>query len=149
MKNNIKRIIIAIVAIFIVSLLIIVTIKNSKSNKYIRPAYDYTAEIYHSVMLGMDAGVEYHYYIYPISQSNNKEYFYIKSKSDITINGSSVEKDIDSGSIKNKTDLLKLEEDILNDNNKTSISNVTYTFKNKGMNENCNSLKELANKIFE
>ena len=100
MKKNMKKIIIGIVAISIIFVFIIILINNNKNS------YDYIATIYHSEMLGIDAGTEYIYYIYQ-SDKNDNEYFYIKSKSNITIAGSSEKKDVGSGSLKSKNDLRK------------------------------------------
>ena len=63
MKKNMKKIIIGIIAISIIFVFIIVWINNNK-NSYTRPNYDYIAIIYHSEMLGIDAGTDYIYYIY-------------------------------------------------------------------------------------
>ena len=53
-----------ILILFIIAFAVIgiFTIKNRKIT---RPEADYIATIYHSEMLGMDAGWQYIYYIYP------------------------------------------------------------------------------------
>ena len=131
MKKNMKNIIIGVIIIIIVSIFVIVIInnknKNNNSKNYTRPNYDYTAVIYHSEMSGIDAGTNYIYYIYKVEKSDN-EYFYIKSKSNITIAGQDKEKDINSGSLNNKDD---------------------FTYVNNGNNEELNSINELENKLLK
>ena len=73
MKKNTGKIIIGIVIVIIIIVFIVTLIKNN-SNNYTRPNYDYAATIYHSEMLGIDAGTEYTYYIYKLDNNDN-EYF--------------------------------------------------------------------------
>ena len=147
MKKNMKKIIIGIIAISIIFVFIIVWINNNK-NSYTRPNYDYIAIIYHSEMLGIDAGTDYIYYIYQ-SDKNDNEYFYIKSKSNITIAGSSEKDDIGSGSLKSKNDLRKIKKDIEKDSQKNSQSYVSYTYINNGINEEYENINLLGNKLFK
>ena len=147
MKKNMKKITIGIVAISIIFVFIIVWINNNK-NRYTRPNYDYIATIYHSEMLGIDAGTKYTYYIYK-SEKNDNEYFYIKSKSSITIAGSGESKDIDSGPLKNHNDLKKVQRDIENDSEKNSQSYVSYTYINNGISEKYENIDLLGNQLFK
>ena len=147
MKKNMKMITIGIVAISIIFLFIIVWINNNK-NSYTRPNYDYIATIYHSEMLGIDAGTEYTYYIYK-SEKNDNEYFYIKSKSSITIAGSGESKDIDLGPLKNHNDLKKVKRDIENDSEKNAQSYVLYYYINNGIDETCENIDVLESKLFK
>lgn len=99
-----------IIVILFIILFAITGIFTIKNRKIIRPNSDYIATIYHSEMLGMDAGWQYIYYIYP---DKNESYLYIKSESEITIAGASDEKDVELKRIKNKNDLKKIEFNIL------------------------------------
>ena len=137
-----KKIIIGIVAISIIFVFIIILINNNKNS------YDYIATIYHSEMLGIDAGTEYIYYIYQ-SDKNDNEYFYIKSKSNITIAGSSEKKDVGSGSLKSKNDLRKIQNDIEKDSQKNSQSYVSYTYIDNGISEEYENIDLLGNKLFK
>ena len=119
----------------------------TKETKYERPTYDYVATVYHSVMESQDKGVEYFYYIYK-TENNDNTFFYIKSKNTISAEGSGKEKDIDSGSLKEKKDLNKIIKDIDKDSNRELESNISYTYLNEGNNEECASMEELADKIF-
>ena len=147
MKRYMKKITMGIIVISVIFVFIIVLINNNK-NSYTRPYYDYIATIYHSEMLGTDAGTEYTYYIYE-SDKNNSNYFYIKSKSNITIAGSSEKKDVGSGSLKNKKDLRKIQNDIEKDSLKNSQSYVSYTYINNGINEEYENIDLLGNKLFK
>ncbi len=120
---------------------------SPNNKKYTRPSYDYSALIYHSEMLGMDAGTEYIYSIYKEEGSNT--YFYIKSKASITIEGSKDEKDIDSGSIRNKKDLERIEKDIEKDKRNDSSKLVSYLIYDNGIRRKCASMEELGNKLFK
>lgn len=144
MKKNIEKTIIGVVIISIIVVFILMMI-NNKQNSYKRPNYDYIATIYHSEVLGMDAGTEYVYYIYK-SEKNDNKYFYIKSKSSVTIEGSSKGKDVDSGELNNKNDLKKITEDIEKDSREDSQTYIIYTY---GNNEKLNSISELENKLFK
>ena len=141
-----KYVIIGIVTICIIFGVIIVLINNK--NSYTRPDYNYVATIYHSEMLGMDAGTEYVYYIYE-SDKNDNEYFYIKSKSNVTISGSSEKKDIASGHIRSKKDLIKIQNDIEKDSQKNSQSHVSYNYSNNGINEEYENIDLLGNMLFK
>ena len=147
MKKNIGKIIIGITIISIIIVFIAIKINNNKK-EYTRPNYAYSAVIYHSEMLGIDAGTEYTYYIYKSSTSDNK-YFYIKSKSNITITGSGKESDVASGSLNDMNDLKKIMKDIEKDSKKESQTYITYSYNNNGNNEKLNSIDELENKLFK
>ena len=149
MKKSIVMIIVGIVIISIISIVIITLsiISNSKKG-YTRPNYDYVALIYHSEMLGMDAGTEYTYYIYKMPKSKNK-YFYIKSKSSITITGPGKESDVGSGAINNKKDLNKIIKDIEKDSKKNSQTNISYSYVSNGNSEKLDSINELGKKLFK
>ena len=146
MKKNIGKIII-IAIIICIMIFAIVIMTNKKSDDYRRPNYSYTAVIYHSEMLGMDAGTEYIYYIYKAENADD-EYFYIKSKSNITIAGSGKQIDIDSGVLKNKNDLKKITADIKKDSRKDSQTYTSYNYVNNGNNEKIDNINELGNKLF-
>ena len=145
MKNNVLKYIIGFILILVIMFVLIIATKNH--NKYKKPDYDYTAIIYHSEMEGNDAGIEYIYYIYK-AKNNENEYFYIKSKSDITIAGSGKEKGIDSGNINNKNDLEKIKKDIKKDSNDNAQIVITYSYKENGINEDCKDINELSDKLF-
>ena len=113
-----------------------------------RPNYNYIAEINHTEELGTDASTEYTYYIYTISESNNNEYFYIKSESKTTIRGSSTPKDIKKGSIRKNKDLEKIHLDIEKDKQSNAKTIIEYTYINNGNYEKCSDMKELADKLF-
>ena len=119
----------------------------TKDTEYERPTYDYVATVYHSVMDSPDKGTEYFYYIYK-TENNDNTFFYIKSKATISLEGSGKEKDIGSGSLKEKDDLKKIIKDIDKDSNRNAESNISYTYLNEGTNEECVSMEELGNKIF-
>lgn len=146
MKKNIVKTIIAI-AIISITLLFIGILNNKKSTKesYARPDYDYIATVYHSEMLAIDEGIEYTYYIYRSSKSDNK-YFYIKSKSDITIAGSGKKSDVGSGSLNDKNDLKKITKGIEKDSRKDWQSYISYSYAN---NEKIENISELGNKLFK
>ena len=105
MKKQIGIIVVGIVVIGV--LIVFLGVHNREKKDYVRPDDDYIAMINHREMLGMDAGTEYIYYIYK-EPNHNKEYFYIKSEANITLAGAGEQKDVGSGSIKNKNDLKKI-----------------------------------------
>ncbi len=144
-KKGVKIIVIVIAVCIAIALGIAVFIINMENNSYSRPDYQYTAIIYHSEMKGMDAGTEYTYYIYR-SSTNKKDYYYIKSKSSITIAGSGEEMDIGSGPIRNRNDLKRIEQDIKNDSRKDSETYVFYIYENKGKLED---IDELGDRLFK
>ena len=118
----------------------------TKDVEYERPDYDYVATVYHSVMDSPDKGTEYFYYIY--KSEDNSTFFYIKSTATISLEGSGKEKDIASGTLKDKESLKKIVKDIDKDSNRKAESNISYTYLNNGNNEECVSMEELGNKIF-
>ncbi len=143
MKN--QKIIVIIV--FLVAL-VILSAALKFFGKPKRPSYNYVAVISHTEMLGIDASTEYIYYIYPISESNNDEYFYIKSKSTTTIRGSSSEKDVKTGRMRKKKDLEKINLDIKIDNQSNAKTIIGYSYINNGNSEKCSDMNELADKLF-
>ncbi len=136
-----KKIFSVIVILLIVSVMGFMKIKN----KYQSNAKVLQATIYHSEMLGIDAGTEYIYRIYP---STNDTYVYTKSKSEITIAGTSKEKEVDFGKIRNKSDLKKIERDIKSDEIIGAKKHVSYTYSQDKNAEKCSSMRELAEKLF-
>lgn len=151
MKKNIKLIVIGVIVVCVLAIIgvAIVINNNGVTNKqYKRPNSDFVAVIYHSEMMGIDAGTEYMYYIYE-SEENNNEYIYIKATSNITITGSGKEKDIGSGILKNKSDLKKIEKDIKKDTKKDQQSNITYSYINNGSYEKYESIDSLGDKLFK
>ena len=147
MMKNMKKIIIGIVVISIIFVFIIILTNNNK-HSYTRPDYDYIAIIYHSEMLGIDAGTEYIYYIYKSPKDNNK-YFYIKSKSNITIAGSGEESDVGSGALNDTNDLKSITKDIEKDSRKDSQTYISYSYVDNGNNEKLDGISELENKLFK
>lgn len=145
MKKSIIKILAGI--IIIATLILLVVITNKKNNNYLRPNYDYVAVIYHSEMLGMDAGTEYIYYIYE-SRKNDNKYFYIKSESSITIAGSGEKRDVYSDAINKKEDLKKITKDIAKDSRKSSQTYINYTYTKDGVNVKCKDMNALGNKLF-
>ena len=144
-KNNLKYIIGFALILAIIFVLFVVT-KNH--NKYKKPDYGYTAIIYHSEMEGNDAGIEYIYYIYK-AKNNENEYFYIKTKSDITIAGSGKEKGIDSGDINSEKELERIKKDIEKDSNDNAQAVITYSYIENGINVECKDINELSDKLFK
>lgn len=136
-----KKIFIAIIMLLIVSVVGFINTKNEyQSNSKILEA-----AIYHSEMLGIDAGTEYTYRIY---LNKNNIYGYTKFKSEITIAGPSEEKEISFGKIRNKSDLKKIEKDIKNDEIIGAKKYVSYTYSQDKNAEKCSSMRELADKLF-
>lgn len=133
------------IMVFIIFIAIIIGIFAIKNKKIVRPNVDYIATIYHSEMLGMDAGCQYVYYIYP---DKNNTYLYIKSESEITIAGASDEKDVELGKIKNENDLTKIEKDIEKDKKEESQEFLHYTYINSNDIKNLKSMDELADCLF-
>ena len=130
---------------FIIFIAIIVGIFTIKNKKITRPTSDYIATIYHSEMLGMDAGWQYIYYIYP---DKNNTYLYIKSESEITIAGANEEQDIELGKIKNENDLSKIKKDIEKDKQEDSQEFLHYMYINGSDVKNLKSIDELADCLF-
>lgn len=137
-----KKVVIGIIIILVV---VIGVISFIKTRKIVRPNTNYVAIIYHSEMMGIDAGYEYIYYIYP---DENDTYLYIKSKAEITIVGSNNEKDIKSGKIKNEADFEKIKKDIEKDKLKDTQQFFSYTYINNGNVEKFTSIEELVEKLF-
>lgn len=147
MKKNIGKIIIGVSIISIIIVAVVILI-NKKNNDYSRPDYDYSAIIYHSEMMGMDAGTEYTYYIYKSSKNDN-EYFYIKAKSTITIAGSGEESEVGSGTLNNKNDIKKIEKDIEKDSESDYETYLSYMYVNNGKSEKVDTINELGDKLFK
>ena len=139
-----KKVVISIIGFFLVGMVILFVSHNKTQQK--NRSDDYIAIIYHSETLGMDAGTEYSYYIYKISDN---EYDYVKKRSTITIKGSSEEEEIASGKLKEKNDFSKIEKDIQKDKQANSQSRITYTHINNGIKEECKDMEELKNKLFK
>lgn len=135
--------IILILFIIAFAVIVIFTIKNRKIT---RPEADYIGTIYHSEMLGMDAGWQYIYYIYP---DENQTYLYIKSKSEITIAGASEEQDVKLEKIKSQRDLHEIENDMEMDKQTNAQQFIHYTYVNGSDIKNLNSIDELADCLFE
>ena len=133
------------IMVFIIFIAIIIGIFAIKNKKIARPNVDYIATIYHSEMLGMDAGWQYVYYIYP---DKNNTYSYIKSESEITIAGASEEKDVELGKIKNENDLSKIEKDIEKNKKEESQEFLHYTYISSSDIKNLKSMDELADCLF-
>ena len=137
-----KKIIIPIiVAVLVIAVLLIYFLKGPK---YERPNYDYSAIIYHSVMIGIDAGTDYTYTIYKSDDS----FFYIKSESYVTIAGETDQKDTSSGAINDKTDLYNIKKMIDKDSKGYDDVNTNYIYVDNGTRVLCNDLDELASKLF-
>ena len=149
MKKNIISIIIGIIIVSIIFVFVLAVINNNKETKgNTSNDSDYIAMIYHSEMRAMDDGVEYTYYIY--ESSNNKGYYYIKTKSNITIAGSGEKSKVGRGSVNNKNDLDKITKDIDSDSNINSLENyIVYSYVENGKNIRLDSISELGNKLFK
>jgi len=139
MKKNV------IMGIIIIVVVIIGIFSFIKNRKIILPNTNYVAIIYHSEMIGIDAGDEYIYYIYP---DENNTYLYIKSKAEITMVGSSDKKNIDSGIIKNESDFEKIKEDIEEDKLKDAQQFLSYSYINNDNVQEFISIEELAERLF-
>ena len=133
---------------FLIALVGVVYYFYNDSKGFDRPDYQPIATIYHSEMLGNDAGDEYVYSIYENKNSKGKSYFYIKSKAKITMVGSSESEDISSGSIKTKLDLDKIISDIEKDAKSSTVKNVSYRYLINGQYVNVDTIEELENKLF-
>ncbi len=136
-----KKIFSVILILLIVSVMGFMKIKN----KYQSNSKILEATIYHSEMMGIDAGTEYTYRIY---LNKNNTYGYTKSKSEITIAGPSEEKEVGFGKIRNKSDLKKIERDIKSDEIIGAKKHVSYTYSRDKNAEKCSSMRELAEKLF-
>ena len=153
MKKNRNTIIgIVLISAIIISVIVMAINKNNgldyEKVVYTRPEYEPIATIYHSEMLGEDAGTIYKYDIYK-SEKNDKEYFYIKNKSKDTIAGPIESKDIASGSLRNSNDLRKIQKDIEKDYEDNKESYVSYFYINNGANETCENISVLEKKLFK
>lgn len=137
-----KKVLIIIVSILIVVLVVFAFINIGR---IVRPDTNYVATIYHSEMMGIDAGTEYTYYIYP---DENDTYLYVKSKADITMVGADEIKDISSGKINSVSDFEKIKEDIEKDKIEGAHQLVTYSYLNNDKQEEFTTIEELANKLF-
>lgn len=135
-----KKVFIVIVILLIVSVMGFINTKN----EYQLNSKILEATIYHSEMMGIDMGTEYTYRIY----LNKNTYGYTKSKSEITIAGPSEEKEVSFGKIRNKSDLKKIESDIKSDEIIGAKKHVSYTYSQDKNAEKCNSMRELAEKLF-
>ncbi len=148
MKKHIGKIIVGISIISILIVIVVILLINKNNNNYSRPDYDYSAIIYHSEMMGIDAGTEYTYYIYKSSKSDN-EYFYIKAKSTITIAGSGEESEVGSDTLNTKNDIEKIKKDIERDSKSDSETYTSYMYVNNGKSEKVDTLSELGNRLFK
>lgn len=136
-----NKIIISIIILFI----IIGGVVFINFNKITRPDNECIASIYHSEMLGMDAGTEYVYYIYP---DENDTYIYIKSRGIITIAGLSDTKDIASGKITKVADFEKITKDIEKDKREGSQCYITYSYINGENVEKYETMSEFIDRLF-
>ena len=132
---------------FIIAVVSLFYYLNNDSDDFVRPDYQPIATVYHSEMIGMDAGDEYIYSIFENKNSNTKSYFYIKSKARITMVGSGESSDVSSGSINNRSDLNKIVRDIDKDSSGDS-KNVSYRYLINGEYTNIDTIEELGNKLF-
>ncbi len=133
---------------FLVALLGVVYYFYNESKGFERPDYQPVATVYHSEMIGMDAGDEYVYSIYENKNSKGKSYFYVKSEAKITMVGSSQSKDISSGSLNSRVDLKKITKDIEKDTSEGTTKNVSYRYLVNGQYVNTDTIEELENKLF-
>ena len=134
-----------IVILFIILIAIVSGILVIKNKKITRPNADYIATIYHSEMLGIDAGWQYIYYIYP---DENETYLYVKSESSITIAGASEESDVELGKLHNENDFAKLKKEIEKDKKEEAQQFLHYTYISGSDIKNLNSIDELADCLF-
>lgn len=139
-----KKCLIITILLIIISVIILVLVPKTKNIP--EPTTDYVAIIYHSEMLGVDAGTEYLYYIYP---NGEDKYIYVKAKSEITIEGSGEEERVTIDEINSESELKKIKNDISKDKTKDSETNISYTYLSNGTTINCTSFDELSNKLFK
>ena len=103
----------AIVFVIILFLIVILVafVKRDWDDDVERPKGDYVALISHSQRADNESGNEYTYYIY----NSKKSYIYIKTKTVVSKDGLSEEKEEASGRIKTKKDMDVISKDIEND----------------------------------
>ena len=106
---------------------------------------DVSAIIYHSVMMGIDAGYEYVYYIY----KDKEDYLFFKYQSNITIVGSSEEEFKKSGRLKSKEDFSIIEKDIESDNIDDTETYVSYDYYDNKVRNRFSTMEELLEKLYE
>lgn len=133
---------ILMIGIIVLALIIIVFLKTKK---IVEPDIAPVAKIHHSEMLGIDAGTQYTYSIYP---DENNTYLYIKSRGMTTIAGPTERENISHGKLKQKSDLQKIEKDIEKDKRNDTQQDISYYYIKKEETQKCNSLDELGDKLF-
>ena len=146
MKKYYKYILIILLIIVVVSLIVPIFLVK-KETRYTRPDYDEVATIYHSEMIGVDAGEEYTYSIY-LSEDKNY-YFYIVSESKITITGVGEAKDISSGSINSIKDLKKIKNSIKKHTSTEKETKVLYTYNDNGTVIKYENIEDLGKRLFK
>lgn len=142
-----KKILIGIISVLIICLIICLLLKNKQ---IIKIKADYVARIYTSQYYAYDVGESSTYYIYP---NEDETYLWIKAKSIITIAGAAEERIVDSGKIRNKSELKDLVIDIeKNMEEKRSAHfppTISYGYINNGTTEKIDTIEELAKKLFD
>ena len=89
------------------------------------------------------------YYIYPKTKTNHSSYKYYKTKSNVTLAGSSKPKNVATGDLKNKKDFDKITKDIAKENEKGAQTYVIYTYNGEGISADLETLDELTDKLFK
>jgi hypothetical protein len=106
---------------------------------------DFVGQIYHSKMMGADAGTIYRYYIYP----DGKNYKYVKTSSSITIAGEGKGIKVSSGKITSRKEMIDLDKDVEKDKGEGSTSIVSYFYREKdGIDTRYDSLEALTDRIY-
>ena len=103
-----------------------------------------SAIIYHSSMMGIDAGEEYIYYIY----KDKNDYLYFKYTSTINISGSSEETFNKSGRLKSKEDFSIIENDIKADTKDNRENYVSYDYYENNIRNRYKTMDELLEKLY-
>ncbi len=142
MKN--KNIIIIISIIIMALVLIILILKNNKIK--INENEKYVASLHYSYSLGIDAGTEYTIKLY---KNGENEYKYQIDSNNVTIDGVTEGKIIESGKINGKSDLKKLDDQYYKKKkNNMPFYSATYTYIEDNLSRNVNNIEELMDLLF-
>jgi hypothetical protein len=159
-KKHLSKIVIAPAVLTLISGLVVFLLTTNKpsnydterSDNYRKPDYDYAALVYHEEFIGPDAATSYNYLIYPVSASDSSSYFYIKTKSQMTIAGEGKAIDVTRGNINKKSDLTKIETSIKRDKQKHAETIVRFYCIDSGKKAECDGIEsfdDLVKKLFK